>query len=244
MTIVAAALDDQSMIASRSSSSSSSGMGRRSASSSSVGRLSSTTSPKTLRALSSLQRASSSFDFKKNNASTTRSRSRRGIRPDFDPLVVNPMGKRRATFVKGSSFVHQSRAQNPLAGLSSHGSRGFVRYNFQEEDVLSTTLNKKRRFQNVLPEKQQLPVREFSATEIEDCLSDEECKDQLIEGLEKSLSSSSRDEKEEEDKKKRGNERQRRTAIDVCGGRDGETKKARIRQRERVRRGRMFRGRG
>ena len=56
-----------------------------------------------------------------------------------------------------------------------------------------------KRFENVLPKNNNFPSGN-SATEIEDCLSDEECKDQLIEGLEKSLSSSQ--DEEEEDKKK------------------------------------------
>jgi predicted unusual protein kinase regulating ubiquinone biosynthesis (AarF/ABC1/UbiB family) len=57
-----------------------------------------------------------------------------------------------------------------------------------------------KRFENVLPKNNNFPSGN-SATEIEDCLSDEECKDQLIEGLEKSLSSSQ--DEEEEDKKKK-----------------------------------------
>jgi len=179
MTIVAAQ-NQSMMIASSSGGVNSSSRG-----------LSSTTSPKTLRALSSLQSSSSSSKRSKNRS--------RVVVVSSSSSFSGVYGKRRA-LLSSSSFVHQSRAQNPLAGLSSHGSRGFVRYNFQEEDVLSTTLNKKRRFQNVCPRNSNFPSGN-SATEIEDCLSDEECKDQLIEGLEKSLSSSSRDEKEEEKKK-------------------------------------------
>ena len=155
--------------------SSSSGMN---SSSSSRGRLSSTTSPKTLRALSSLQSSSSSQRRSKNRSRVvvvSSSSSFGGVR-----------GKRRA-LLSSSSFAHQSsRARNPLAGLSSRGfARGFVRYNFQEEDddvSCRTTLNKtKRRFQNVRPRNSNFPSGN-SATEIEDCLSDEECKDQLKEG--------------------------------------------------------------
>jgi len=185
MTIVAA--QNQSMIAS------SSGLN-----SSSRG-LSLTTSPKTLRALSSLQSSSSSSKRSKNRS--------RVVVVSSSSSFSTVSGKRRA-LLSSSSFVHHSRAQNPLAGLSSHGSRGLVRYNFQEEDnVSSTTLNKKR-FQNVCPRNSNFPSGN-SATEIEDCLSDEECKDQLIEGLEKSLSSS-RDEKEEEKKKE---ETKTKTAV-------------------------------
>ena len=181
MTIVAA--QNQSMMIA-----SSSGMN----SSSSRG-LSSTTSPKTLRALSSLQSSSSSTQRSKNRS--------RVVVVSSSSSFSTVRGKRRA-LLSSSSFAHQSsRARNPLAGLSSRGARGFVRYNFQEEedDVSSTTLNKKR-FQNVCPRNSNFPSGN-SATEIEDCLSDEECKDQLIEGLEKSLSSSRDDEKEEEKKK-------------------------------------------
>ena len=199
-------------------------------SSSSRGRLSSTTSPKTLRALSSSQSSSSSQRRSKNRSRVvvvSSSSSFSGVR-----------GKRRA-LLSSSSFA-QSRVRNPLAGLSSRGfARGFVRYSFQEEDdnvSFATTLNKtKRRFQNVRPRNSNFPSGN-SATEIEDCLSDEECKDQLIEGLEKSLSSS-RDEKE------RGNENKNGVSL-FRGRKRDETKKARIRQRERVRRGRVFRGRG
>ena len=177
MTIVAA--QNQSMIAS------SSGLN-----SSSRG-LSLTTSPKTLRALSSLQSSSSS---------SKRSKNRSRVVVVSSSSSFSTVGGKRRALLSSSSFVHHSRAQNPLAGLSSHGSRGLVRYNFQEEDnVSSTTLNKKR-FQNVCPRNSNFPSGN-SATEIEDCLSDEECKDQLIEGLEKSLSSSRDDEKEEEKKK-------------------------------------------
>ena len=198
MTIVAA--QNQSMMIA-----SSSGMN----SSSSRG-LSSTTSPKTLRALSSLQSSSSSQQRSKNRSRVvvvSSSSSFGGVR-----------GKRRA-LLSSSSFAHQSRARNPLAGLSSRGARGFVRYNFQEDDdnVSSTTLNKKRRFQNVCPRNSNFPSGN-SATEIEDCLSDEECKDQLIEGLEKSLSSSRDDEKEEEKKKE---ETKTKTAVSSA---EGETK--------------------
>ena len=116
--------------------SSSSGMN----SSSSRG-LSSTTSPKTLRALSSSQSSSSSQRRSKNRSRVvvvSSSSSFSGVR-----------GKRRA-LLSSSSFA-QSRVRNPLAGLSSRGfARGFVRYNFQEEDdnvSFATTLNKtKRRF--------------------------------------------------------------------------------------------------
>ena len=185
MTIVAA--QNQSMIAS------SSGLN-----SSSRG-LSLTTSPKTLRALSSLQSSSSS---------SKRSKNRSRVVVVSSSSSFSTVGGKRRALLSSSSFVHHSRAQNPLAGLSSHGSRGLVRYNFQEEDnVLSTTLNKKR-FQNVCPRNSNFPSGN-SATEIEDCLSDEECKDQLIEGLEKSLSSS-RDEKEEEKKKE---ETKTKTAV-------------------------------
>ena len=189
MTIVAA--QNQSMMIA-----SSSGMN----SSSSRG-LSSTTSPKTLRALSSLQSSSSSTQRSKNRS--------RVVVVSSSSSFSTVRGKRRA-LLSSSSFAHQSsRARNPLAGLSSRGARGFVRYNFQEEedDVSSTTLNKKR-FQNVCPRNSNFPSGN-SATEIEDCLSDEECKDQLIEGLEKSLSSS-RDEKEEEKKKE---ETKTKTAV-------------------------------
>ena len=93
------------------------------------------------------------------------------------------------------SFV-QSRTL-PL-GLSC-GSRRLVRYN---DDV-------NKRFHNVLTRNNNFPSGN-SATEIEDCLSDEECKDQLIEGLEKSLSSSE-DEKEEDNKKKE--EKKTETAV-------------------------------
>ena len=199
MTTIVAAQNQSMMIAS-----SSSGMN----SSSSRG-LSSTTSPKTLRALSSLQSSSSSSKRSKNRS--------RVVVVSSSSSFSGVHGKRRA-LLSSSSFVHQSRAQNPLAGLSSHGSRGFVRYNFQEEDdVLSTTLNKKRRFQNVCPRNSNFPSGN-SATEIEDCLSDEECKDQLIEGLEKSLSSSRDDEKEEEKKKE---ETKTKTAVSSA---EGETK--------------------
>jgi predicted unusual protein kinase regulating ubiquinone biosynthesis (AarF/ABC1/UbiB family) len=185
MTIVAA--QNQSMIAS------SSGLN-----SSSRG-LSLTTSPKTLRALSSLQSSSSS---------SKRSKNRSRVVVVSSSSSFSTVGGKRRALLSSSSFVHHSRAQNPLAGLSSHGSRGLVRYNFQEEDnVSSTTLNKKR-FQNVCPRNSNFPSGN-SATEIEDCLSDEECKDQLIEGLEKSLSSS-RDEKEEEKKKE---ETKTKTAV-------------------------------
>ena len=187
MTIVAA--QNQSMMIA-----SSSGMN----SSSSRG-LSSTTSPKTLRALSSLQSSSSS---------SKRSKNRSRVVVVSSSSSFSTVGGKRRALLSSSSFVHHSRAQNPLAGLSSHGSRGLVRYNFQEEDnVSSTTLNKKR-FQNVCPRNSNFPSGN-SATEIEDCLSDEECKDQLIEGLEKSLSSS-RDEKEEEKKKE---ETKTKTAV-------------------------------
>ena len=169
-------------IASCSSSSSSSGMGRRSASSSSVGRLSSTTSK--IRALSSAT-CSSSFDFEKNNASTTNSRRA--------SVVTRSSGGESSGFAAATSkrlaFVH-SRAQ-PL-GLSC-GSRRLVRYNSNRDYSV-------KRFENVLPKNNNFPSGN-SATEIEDCLSDEECKDQLIEGLEKSLSSSQ--DEEEEDKKKK-----------------------------------------
>ena len=200
MTTIVAAQNQSMMIAS-----SSSGMN----SSSSRG-VSSTTSPKTLRALSSLQSSSSSQQRSKNRSRVvvvSSSSSFSGVR-----------GKRRA-LLSSSSFAHQSRARNPLAGLSSRGARGFVRYNFQEDDdnVSSTTLNKKRRFQNVCPRNSNFPSGN-SATEIEDCLSDEECKDQLIEGLEKSLSSSRDDEKEEEKKKE---ETKTKTAVSSA---EGETK--------------------
>ena len=170
-------------IASCSSSSSSSGVGRRSASSSSsVGRLSSTTSK--IRALSSAT-CSSSFDFEKNNASTTNSRRA--------SVVTRSSGGESGGFAAATSkrlaFV-QSRAQ-PL-GLSC-GSRRLVRYNSNRDYSA-------KRFENVLPKNNNFPSGN-SATEIEDCLSDEECKDQLIEGLEKSLSSSQ--DEEEEDKKKK-----------------------------------------
>jgi len=205
------AAQNQSMMIASSSSLSSSGVN-----SSSRG-LSSTTSPKTLRALSSAQSSSSTHQRSKN-------RSQRVVVISSSSSFSTVGGKRRA-LLSSSSFGH-SRAQNPLAGLSSHGARGFVRYNFQEEDnVSSTTLNtKRRRFQNVCPRNSNFPSGN-SATEIEDCLSDEECKDQLIEGLEKSLSSS-RDEKEEKKKE----ETKTKTAVAA----EANTKETKPKKREFV----------
>ena len=161
------------------------------ASSSRKGRLSpSTTTPRGIRVASSTRACSSGSNTRGLAATRTNA-----VFGEGSYVRSNGGGSSAHADSNRLSFV-QSRTL-PL-GLSC-GSRRLVRYN---DDV-------NKRFHNVLTRNNNFPSGN-SATEIEDCLSDEECKDQLIEGLEKSLSSSE-DEEEEENKKKE--EKKTETAV-------------------------------
>ena len=160
-------------------------------SSSRKGRLSpSTTTPRGIRVASSTRACSSGSNARGLAATRTNA-----VFGEGSYVRSNGGGSSAHADSNRLSFV-QSRTL-PL-GLSC-GSRRLVRYN---DDV-------NKRFHNVLTRNNNFPSGN-SATEIEDCLSDEECKDQLIEGLEKSLSSSE-DEKEEDNKKKE--EKKTETAV-------------------------------
>ena len=161
------------------------------ASSSRKGRLSpSTTTPRGIRVASSTRACSSGSNARGLAATRTNA-----VFGEGSYVRSNGGGSSAHADSNRLSFV-QSRTL-PL-GLSC-GSRRLVRYN---DDV-------NKRFHNVLTRNNNFPSGN-SATEIEDCLSDEECKDQLIEGLEKSLSSS--EEEEEEDNKKK-EEKKTETAV-------------------------------